>query len=44
MDKYEKLLFKGAKDVTQGKRILPEGTKPRRKKGSLAQDIIDEII
>ena len=44
MDEYEGLLFKGVKDVTLGKRTLPRGTQPRRKKDTVVQDIIDGII
>lgn len=45
MDEYEEKLFEGVKNITTGKRSLPRGTTPRRKKqGKLAQDILDEII
>lgn len=44
MDEYEEKMFEAVKDVTKGKRILPSGTEPRKKKSISAQDIIDGIV
>ncbi len=44
MEEYEGIMFEAVKDVTKGKRALPSGTQPRKKKGVSAQDIIDSIV